>query len=345
MRHLTKSARRVVAGLAMVAALLPAMLSVHPAQASTLMASDASVSTVKAGDSLTGSSWASKPTTSSSYYVRTADPAKLTADGAEAGRQATGTGDNLIVLMFGCPYTSGSAQGAETYDLQFTSIPQIETATQAFITGYLSSASPAAHLSVVVGTSNYGDNVTADHGKAWGWMMNDITGWVNDHSLSSRVSAYGGSDIEGGWGPPGPARAWVDGYHSATKVTFYNFGDTEGLPTTDGGAVHSPFGWTFDDYWYVTWGVGNTEALPQIYNTTFAKEWNQLVRYSLTKTGYPPMRIIGVLTMEQDARQTGFGATLSPSQAWKTLTDLLNSDPRTAQIPNFSTDIQKDWLP
>lgn len=357
MRLFSTVARPLVASLVIAAALVSSLVGTAPVQSPALLANDgparttSPTGTVPASTADTGvksaeSPSTSMPTTTSSYYIHSASTTELAADGAEAGRQAAKPGDNLVVLMFGCPVVSGTTQGAESYDGSYASIPQIEAATEAFITGYLDNALPATHLSVVVGTSNYGNNVTTEHGAAWGAMMNDIFGWITNYSLSSRVFAYGGNDIEGGWGPPSQAVAWVDAYHSATNIPLVNFGDTEGLPTTnDGGAVHAAYGWTFEDYWYVAGGSGKTLALPQIYNTTFAKEWYQLLRFSLTKTGYPPIEIIGVLTMQKDAQQTGGGRTLSPGQAWKLFAGLINSDPQTAQTPKFTTDIMKDWLP
>lgn len=69
-------------------------------------------------------------------------------------------------------------------------------------------------------------------GKAWGRTVKAVGSYVRRKNLDSRVRIAGGSDLEPGFGPPGPARAYVRGFTSVTRALFYNTGSSDGCPTT-----------------------------------------------------------------------------------------------------------------
>ncbi|MBI4319097.1 MAG: hypothetical protein HY675_11460 [Chloroflexi bacterium] len=293
--------------------------------------------------------------TTTSYYMNTADQIRLRVLGCEAGAKTiglSGTADDLIILVFGAPKEQNGLKGTIIFRAPgapssgFASVVELQQGAKAFVSSYLSCADPNARLSLVLGTSNWGTQVTREHGIAWAQMVSDVSTWKD----AQRVSVFGGNDMEADWGKPEVARAWVDGYLSVAGPGLYNFGDAAGCPWTDKAAPLCNNGWTVEDIWYISAGAGNVQAIPQIYNPTQAKQWYQLKRYSLarSKDDFKPLVIAGVLTMDGDCRQEGGcgpAFNLTPEEGYQHLFDLLNANPETAQKLRYSTDIKKAWLP
>jgi hypothetical protein len=203
-------------------------------------------------------------------------------------------------------------------------------------------------MRIIVGTSNYGSDVTQDHGRAWGRMVNDIAAKVVEKGYSRQVDVAGGSDMELAWNTPQATRSWVEGYAETSTRYLYNFGDAQACPqsSTTSVARACDHGWTQEDVYFISWFAGPTLSLPQIYNTrgAQARQWQQLSLFAYLKSEGSAMFIAGALTQYQACQQRGCEGTDNTAEAgWTSLRDVLNDDPRTAQMLPWSTDIK--WWP
>ena len=161
---------------------------------------------------------------------------------------------------------------------------------------------------------------------------------------ASQEAARGANDLEMGWNSAAASRAWADGYSSATGTPYYDYGDCEGCPTgssipgVPGWTVNN--GWTQEDVWYVAYGAPTAYPVPEIYlnNGVNAAQWQRLSLYSYEHHGYP-IYFLGTLTQSGACGGGCAGANNSPSDGWSQLFNWLNSDWRTAQGLNYSSDI------
>jgi hypothetical protein len=286
------------------------------------------------------------PAATTSRYMATIDGSTLYNEGCSQGRAAE---NGIVVLDFGQPWVQGGSYGTILYDARgsFASIAQIEYAVEQFLRGYWVCSPTNTFVRLGIGTSNYRGATGAAHGGAWGALVDAVAAWiVSPPSYASQEAARGANDIEMGWNTPAASRAWVDAYAAASSTPYYNYGDCEGCPT--GGAV-LPIpgrtinnGWTQEDVWYVSYGVTPAFPLPEIYltNGVNAVQWQQLSLYASENHGRA-LYFLGAMTQYQACVAGGGcpGADNRPSTGWTQLSGALNSDSRTAQRLNWSTDI------
>jgi hypothetical protein len=222
----------------------------------------------------------------------------------------------------------------------FANSRKIGAAAVAFGRGYAACLrGTPGHLTVAVGTSNYGSGVTNRHGRIWASMVNHANYALRNWGLADVVTVAGGNDIEPGWSGPEAARHWINGYKSVTSTPYYNFGGAADCP---------PIGfcqgdWTIEDVWYAAWGSGIARPLPEIYSTTGsnAQQWYRLSLYSYKAHG-ERMDIAGAMSQLQscwDSHDRCRGISNPPNRSWSQLWHALNSDPRTAQPLPYSTNI------
>ncbi|MDE3090701.1 MAG: hypothetical protein KGJ80_15105, partial [Chloroflexota bacterium] len=190
-----------------------------------------------------------------------------------------------------------------------------------------------------------GGNVSTAHGQAWAQMVRDVNAWITASGYNSKLLAAGANDMEPSWNSPTDTRAWVDGYFSsAPYVALYNFGSCDSCPFSSCPSCTLPNGWTQEDIWYVSWGAGAAYPLPEIYLTSGANadQWYRIGVYAYTKHG-SSMNFQGSFTQWQACQDVGPGACPNtdntPSAGWTQLYNSLNSDTRTVQPLNYSTDI------
>jgi hypothetical protein len=304
----------------------------------------------------------------SSYYMRTVDHATAGGLGCALAPRLAGSEDEeaLLVLDFARPREWTGPNGETVYGAsiwngagRYPDTVQIASAVQAFVDGYAECAPAGARtprLTVVVGTTNHGDQVTQGHGRAWAEMVNGIADWIEHRGLSGWVEVAGGSDMELAYNSPTVTRAWVDGYRAVGEWPLYNFGDAAACPQKGTTAVpgRCDHGWTQEDIWYISAGSPLARVLPEIYSTGGgnAATWQQLVLYSaLAHPDRPLMRIEGVLTQRQAVEQVCGGPPFkgacrgmenTPEQGWAQMSQRLASDPRTAPagVRIRSTDIR-----
>jgi hypothetical protein len=288
------------------------------------------------------------PAPTTSRYMTTVDGTTLYNEGCQQGQAAE---DGIVILDFGAPWVQNGTYGTILFDARgtFASTAQIEFAGEQFLSGYWDCAPSDTFLRLGLGTSNYRGSTSAEHGQAWASMVDTLNGWINSPpSYAAQEDAHGAIDLEMGWNTAGASRAWVDGYAAVSGTPYYNFGDCEGCPSA-GAVLPMPGrtlnnGWTQEDVWYVSYGVQVAFPFPEIYltNGVNAAQWQQLSLYAQTNHD-SPMYFMGVLTQFQSC-QSGRcpGTNNRPDDGWAQLNGALNSDSRTAQTLNWSSDIT--WI-
>ena len=282
------------------------------------------------------------PPATVSRYMTTTDPGTLYGEGCN---QANAIPQARVILDFGEPWWNGSAYGTIIFGSNtFRSVAQIETAAEAWLEGFWDCAPPGTYVRLGVGTSNYRGATGYAHGRAWANMIDRINSFISSPpSYASMETARGASDIELGWNSPAASRAWVDGYASAysSPSLYWNYGDAAGCPPY--GSCSN--GWMQEDVYYVSWGVPPALPLPQIYcEACYAgdthggqsKEWQRLSLYGYTNHAGRAMYLLGAITQWAAA---GRCCTNTPAQGWSQLWNDLNSDARTAQQLESSTDV------
>ena len=288
----------------------------------------------------------SAPAPTSSRYMATIDGPTLFNEGCSQSQAAE---DGIIVLDFGEPWFQDGAYGTILFDApgSFASTTQIEQAVEQFLQGYWACSATTTFARVGIGTSNFRGATGSGHGQAWAGLVDAVAAWIaSPPSYASQEAARGAIDVEMGWNSPAASRAWVDGYAAATQTPYYNYGDCEGCPASGavlpipGRAINN--GWTQEDVWYVAYGAAPAFPLPEIYltNGVNAAQWQQLSLYANENHG-APVFFLGTMTQFQACEVGGGcpGANNSPGAGWTQLFGALNSDGRTAQQLNYSTDI------
>jgi hypothetical protein len=299
------------------------------------------------------------PPFTTSYYVQTKNQTTMKGLGYELGihdGDLEGVQDDIVILMFGMPMFKNGQYGDSLYAAGFAPTSEIEGLVEQFAAGYYTGVvgrDKQSHLRIVVGTSNCktdpkglckSSTVTAEHGRAWGQMVNNIASWIINNRISSQVDVAGGSDMELSWDTPSETIKWVDGYASVSTRYLYDFGDAAGCPPV-GNCIN---GWNYDNILHVSWESPPAWPLPQDYSVkgTNAKQW-QLISLNSSKKNFPRMVIAGSLTQYQachDSPKDCVGQTdNSPEDGWIYLWDALNSDINTSQQLRWSTDIM--WGP
>ena len=283
------------------------------------------------------------PTTS--RYMSTVDGTALYNEGCQQGQAGE---DGVVILDFGAPWIQNGTYGTILFDARgtFASTAQIEFAAEMFLSGYWDCAPGNTFVRLGIGTSNYRGMTGADHGRAWGSLVENVNGWINSPpSYAAEQDAHGAIDLEMAWNTADASRAWVDGYAEVSGSPYYNYGDCEGCPTA-GAVLSAPGrrlnnGWTQEDVWYVSYGVQLAFPFPEIYltNGVNAAQWQQLSLYAQTNHD-TAMNFMGALTQFQSCQPGRCpGTNNGPGDGWAQLNDALNSDGRTAQTLNWSSDI------
>jgi len=259
-------------------------------------------------------------TVTPSLYERTTSPRVLRAQGCRAGHARV---SGLVVLDFGKlayrPRRGG--YGTVTFANRFASNRSVGWATKAYAHGYSECIpkSSRAHITLALGTSNYGRDVpsTYEAGRLWAKQTALVGAYVKLHHFD-HVSAAAGDDVEPAW-DRGFRRTYnfFRGYGSMNSpYLLYNYG------SLDGGVGGI---WKLRQAYYVAGGMHTARAVPEIYNRAMAKEWAELSRLSVHRYG-KPIKIAGLMTQHHHhCRRCGFTA----AQAHKVLKRELAKHPKT----------------
>jgi hypothetical protein len=285
---------------------------------------------------------AGAPSATWSRYMTTVDTHRMGRLGCDLGTRIHSgheTPDSLVVLAFGMPMHHKGRFGASLFG-HFANSKKIGASAVAYGRGFgRCLRGTQGHLTLSVGTSNYGRDVTFRHGRIWASLVNRANHVLGSWGLADTVVVTGGNDIEPGWRGPDVTRRWIRGYKSVTSTPYFNFGGAAGCPPIG----YCEGDWTIEDIWYAAWGSGVALPLPEIYSRTGsnAEQWYRLSLYSYKAHGQR-MDIAGVMSQLQscwDQHDRCLGIRNPPNKSWSQLWHALNKDPRTAQPLRFSTNI------
>lgn len=258
---------------------------------------------------------------------------------AAACDQARKVRQGVVVLSFG-RQVAGGANGFG----QVIPNAQIVATTSAWAAG-LAECGPGP-WEVALGTSNSG-GVTAFNGYLGGRAWANLVAAARAES-DPRVVIAGAVDLEPGWGPPGQARAWVDGYVDRTQARLWNFGSADGCPQTFGSDLTCNNGWTIDDVLWVSSHAGpNVLAMPQIHTQSGsqARQWAVLAARGV-QMGMP-LRLAAITVQTAACTQVRGGCPttgISAWDGWAQLRRFLDAQPTTVGFPlGAPMDIRWGW--
>jgi hypothetical protein len=190
---------------------------------------------------------------------------------------------------------------------------QIIATTSAWAAGLAECGSGPWEVSI--GTSNSG-SVTQYNGYMGGVAWAKVVAAAIAES-DRRTVVSGSVDLEPGWGPPGQARAWVDGYVRTTNARLWNFGSADGCPQSYTTDLTCNNGWTIDDVLWVSSHAGpNVLAMPQIHTQSGsqARQWAVLAARALAMG--MPLRLAGVTVQTAACSQVRGGCPTTGVSAW-----------------------------
>jgi hypothetical protein len=276
-------------------------------------------------------------------YVRGKDVAQIETAvpviRAAACDQAKKVPRGVVILSFGAQRATGS-NGFGT----LISVAQIVATASAWATGLAECGTGPWEVSI--GTSNSGA-VTAHNGYMGGIAWAKIVAAAQAES-DPRTIISGSVDLEPGWGPPGQARAWVDGYVRTTNARLWNFGSADGCPQTVSTDLTCNNGWTIDDVLWVSAHAGpNIYAMPQIHTKggAMSRQWAVLAARALSMK--MPMRLAALTVQTAACSQVKGGCPttgISAWDGWAQLRKALDAIPSTAGMPlGAPMDIRWGW--
>ena len=247
-----------------------------------------------------------------SSYVRGRDASPADTAGPVIRSAACDTAKRVqrgvVVLSFGAPTATGTTGFGKPLTYQ-----ELSQTAQAWAAGLAECGN--GPWEVALATSNSGA-VTAFNGYAggarWAQLIEETTAGADP-----RVVISGAVDLEPGWGPPGQARAWVDGYVASSARRLWNFGSADGCPQTYLTKLTCNNGWTIDDVIWVSSRAGaNVVAMPQLHTQSgsLARQWAVLAERALA-TG-EPLRIAAVGVQTAACAQTKNGCPTTGETAW-----------------------------
>jgi len=259
---------------------------------------------------------------------------------AAACDQARKVPRGIVILSFG-RQVKGGTSGFSSSTITHT---EIDATTAAWAAGLAGCGSGPWEVSI--GTSNSGA-VTAFNGYSGGQVWGRLVEQARAAS-DPRVAVTGSVDLEPGWGPPGQARAWVDGYVATTRVRLWNFGSADGCPQTVSAKLTCNNGWTIDDVLWVSTHAGpNVLAMPQIHTQSGsqARQWAVLAARGVALA--KPLRLAAITIQTAACSQIKGGCPTTGVSAWDgwlQVRGYLDAIPSTVGTPvGAPMDIRWGW--
>jgi hypothetical protein len=316
---------RILAGIGVVA--LVAMGGVASAHTSA---------TGKATPKATAAT-ATFPPVTYSRYVTTSNMYTMGCNQGKAS-DAQGQHDELVLLNFGDPgWNAAGTFGAwDSYLGGFVPNAAIETNVKNYLQGFwdCTVAGSKSFMNVAPGVTNHGSGINSSNaqalGVAWGNMVKDLNSWISSKSYTTQLGTLGSADFEPGYGVPGYALAWANGFGS-TGEAYYDFGSADGCPPY-GSCLN---GWTQADEYQLAWGNPTALAAPQIYNAAMAQEWASISAWGGAHGSAGKIVFSAALSQYQaclDHSDPCSGMDYTPLQSWQALYSA------TGQAPYFATE-------
>jgi hypothetical protein len=252
--------------------------------------------------------------TTLSIYERTTRPRALAHQGCYAARRHE---SGVVVLDFGKPSFQHGGYGTLLFSGRFAPNRKITNAMFGYARGYVSCLpqGSTATIELARGTSNYHPSAPSAYtaGVRWARETNRLGRMLARKGLDTHVESAAADDAEPAWDPAFRQtrdffhgfRAGVDGH------TLFNYGSLDGGV----GAV-----WSARQAWFVSGGLPNTKALPEIYNSAMAKQWAELARIA-SGTYHRGIHFAGVMTQGTQSCDCG----LRPTEAHNALADALDA--------------------
>jgi hypothetical protein len=176
-----------------------------------------------------------------SHYVKTTKSRALYRLGCAQGRRMrrdASVRDAIVILDFGRPVSRRFHRGPRLYGASlfrkhgFASARSIRRASEAYGRGVWSCTRGLEQfkIRIGVGTSNWGTGVTRSHGQSWAELVNKANVWSQARHFGTKIEFAGADDIELSWNSPKATKSWVQGYESAAKHPYYDYGSAEECP-------------------------------------------------------------------------------------------------------------------
>lgn len=238
---------------------------------------------------------------------------------AAACDQARKVPRGIVILSFGRQVRGGTSGFTASSPLSHA---EIVATTAAWAAGLAECGSGPWEVSI--GTSNSGA-VTRYNGYSGGATWARLVTRARAAS-DPRVNVTGSVDLEPGWGPPGQARAWVDGYVATTQVRLWNFGSADGCPQTYLSKLTCNNGWTIDDVLWVSSHAGpNVVAMPQIHTQSGsqARQWAVMAARGIALA--KPLRLAAITVQTAACSQVRGGCPTTGVSAWDGWTQVRNA--------------------
>ena len=259
----------------------------------------------------------------------------------------------LEILDFGAPCYVVNAQNV--YGTQMfgggVCVPdsQIAALVGKWISGYESDHGPGTPtLTLGVGTSNSltgvdpGYTLTDAQMQVTGqdWYL-QVVGAINTSQLAAPVTMWGASDMEqsssGNWYGGTPTVAWVQGFAAASSARYTCSLSQTGFLADYGddvlGGTGSADGWTVSQVYQVAWGIPVACAVPEIYYSGIASEWE-----SLSQWGAQNEPSTGAIIFTGVMTESGGGYT--PTEGWDQLEQATGQSPPIPTLTNIGTSLQ-----
>lgn len=230
------------------------------------------------------------PRVSVSSYERSIRGAVLAAQGCRAGRRGVG---GLIILDFGKPYSNGHSYGTVLFSNRFASNAAITRGLYHYAVSYVRCLPKDSNARIVLarGTSNYHPSVPSAFkaGVKWARETQALADMLAKRpNVAKHVTAAAADDAEPAW-DRGFRRtyAFFRGFQDAgTHKLIYNYGSLDGGV----GAI-----WTARQAFFISGGLRDSRAVPEIYNHAMAHQWAELARIANDRYK-KPVRFAGVMT-------------------------------------------------
>jgi hypothetical protein len=248
-----------------------------------------------------------RPRATISLYEHTARPKTLRRQGCSAAKRGVG---GIVILDFGQPAYNGHTYGTYLFSGRFAGNKAITQAMYAYAYGYHRCLRRGSALKIALarGTSNYHPQVPSAYkaGRKWARETMRLQSRLSAHSaLARHVTSAAADDVEPAWDRSfHRTRDFFRGYRDAhTGHAIYNYG------SLDGGVGSI---WNARQVFFVTSGMRDAQAIPEIYNSAMARQWAELAHLARHRY-HRPMRFAGVMTTHtsgnhgmkpRDARRT-----------------------------------------
>jgi Fibronectin type III domain len=297
----------------------------------------------------TGQAVGGMPSPASSYYVFGAFQAScgptatsgcpLYVDGADEPSPSNGA---LVVLDFGAPCFTPATTGPPIYGTQLfnttscTTDDQLLPLAQAFVHGYQSTHGAGSPLAIIaLGTSNSLNGVNTGHAltgpqmhdSGQAWFTNLVQPFGASLAGPALIVPWAANDIEGSssgnFYDPTLTTPWVDGYGSAAATSLGGTKFCAGndpYRMADYGDDVLTNGWTDSLYYQVAWGAPVACAVPEIYVTANATQWQRTSQWGVSN-GHGPITFTGPMSLGGEA------GTLSSQDSWNALASATGQSP------------------